>query len=250
MKRFYIFLLPSMVLSLALTGCATVGTIGTAADVTGKIEPMVTDQDKLVEVKPEVEQADEKPEVKDASPVLENVNEDQIDKYSMKKGVIFAKTDFQGVLKKSYVKFLFQEQEDLSHKFQLLIGNKMQDNVFPWDIKTVEPGYFFVELPVGNYKITSISIPVGSTIATEKIDIAVTVKEKAITYIGTLKLVGTKDKIKLGGVPVIQPGFEYLPEILDQRDEAFQIFYQRYPKFAGEIGIDLMKIGNMNQENL
>ena len=241
MKKINILSLPILVLAVFFTGCSTVVTV---SDVSPGSDSVVTHEETLVEADHKVEKIAIKSETKDISPVLQNVNEDEIDDYSLKKGIIFAKTDFQGVLKKNYVKFLFQDQEDLSNKFQLLIGDKTPENVFPWDIKTVEPGYFFVELPVGDYKITTISIPVGSTIATENIDILVKVKERVITYTGTLKIVGIKDKIKLGGVPVIQPGFEYVSEIIDQREEALKIFNQRYPKFSGEIAIDLMKIGN------
>jgi len=223
MKNLNISAFIVLILALVLNGCSTVSAV---KEVSSELEPIVT-----IAVEPTVDSVEITQETKDVSPVLQNVNEDELDQYSLKKGIIFAKTDFQGVLKKSYVKFLFQEQGNLSNNFQLLIGEKTPENVFPWDIKTVEPGYFFVELPVGEYKISTISIPVGSTIATENIDI--------------LKIVGTKDKIKIGGVPVIQPGFEYVPEIIDQREEAFQMFNQRYPKFSGEIGIDLMKIDNL-----
>lgn len=237
MKNLNISAFIVLILILVLNGCSTVSTV---KEVSSELEPIVT-----IAVEPTVDSVEITQETKDVSPVLQNVNEDELDQYSLKKGIIFAKTDFQGVLKKSYVKFLFQEQGNLSNNFQLLIGEKTPENVFPWDIKTVEPGYFFVELPVGEYKISTISIPVGSTIATENIDISLNVKNNAITYVGTLKIVGTKDKIKIGGVPVIQPGFEYVPEIIDQREEAFQMFNQRYPKFSGEIGIDLMKIDNL-----
>ncbi|HBG61498.1 MAG: hypothetical protein A2Y03_06060 [Omnitrophica WOR_2 bacterium GWF2_38_59] len=237
MKNLNISAFIVLILALVLNGCSTVSAV---KEVSSELEPIVT-----IAVEPTVDSVEITQETKDVSPVLQNVNEDELDQYSLKKGIIFAKTDFQGVLKKSYVKFLFQEQGNLSNNFQLLIGEKTPENVFPWDIKTVEPGYFFVELPVGEYKISTISIPVGSTIATENIDISLNVKNNAITYVGTLKIVGTKDKIKIGGVPVIQPGFEYVPEIIDQREEAFQMFNQRYPKFSGEIGIDLMKIDNL-----
>ncbi|MBU4333152.1 MAG: hypothetical protein KKD07_01780 [Candidatus Omnitrophica bacterium] len=242
MKNFSISDFIFLSVALIFTSCSTISTV---PEVPSTPKPTVKQEETIIEVQQKVDSIEIKQQAKDPSPVLQNVNEEEIDEYSVEKGVIFAKTDFQGVLKKSYVKFLFQEQDNLSNQFQLLIGDKSPENVFPWDIKTVEPGYFFVELPVGEYKITSLSIPVGSTIATENIDISLNVKNSTITYVGTLKIVGTKDKIKLGGVPVIQPGFEYVPEIIDERDEAFQIFNQRYPKFSGKIGIDLMKIGNL-----
>lgn len=145
-------------------------------------------------------------------------------------------------MKTRYVKFLFEDQEDSAHKFQLHIGENSEQQTFPWNVKTVKPGYFFVELPAGKYKISSVSIPVGSTTATEEIDISLEVIPNTICYAGTLKMVGTKEKIKLGGLPIIKPGFEYTVEVLDEREEGAEAFRRNYPNFPNDITIKLMRV--------
>jgi hypothetical protein len=145
----------------------------------------------------------------DAPPELQNIKGEDLEEYVKKKGVIFAKTDFQGLLETRYVQFLFEDR----------------------DVKSVKPGYFFVELPAGRYKIVSVSIPVGSTTATEKMDVTLDVLPDAACYVGTLKMIGTKEKIKLGGVPVIKPGFEYTVEVVDEREEGAAAFKKNYPDF-------------------
>lgn len=82
-----------------------------------------------------------------APPELQNIKGEELEEYVQKKGVIFAKTDFQGLLKTRYVKFLFEDQDDPEHKFQLHIGENSGQQTFPWNVKSVKPGYFFVELP-------------------------------------------------------------------------------------------------------
>ena len=106
----------------------------------------------------------------------------------------------------------------------------------------VKPGYFFVELPAGQYKISSIAIPVGSTIAQEESHIYFEVIADTITYVGTLKLVGTKEKIRLGGVPVIKPGFEYTAQVVDEQKEGLAVFQERYPGVPSQIQVKLMEI--------
>ncbi len=182
------------------------------------------------------------PKLSEVSPELQNIKGKDLEQNAEGKGIIFAKTDFQGVLQTSFVKLFFENQKNLKYKFQLHIGDKSRQTAFPWDVKTVHPGYFFIELPVGPYKITSVSIPVGSTMATEAIDISLEVLPNKIVYIGTLSLVGTKEKIKLGGVPLIKPGFEYKAVIIDERKEGMDVFRQRYPNSLDEIIINLMKV--------
>jgi len=70
----------------------------------------------------------------------------------------------------------------------------------------------------------------------------VQVTEGVITYAGTLQINGTKEKIRLGGVPVIKPGFEYNVNIVDEREEGMSIFRGRYPEFTGEVIFRLMKV--------
>ena len=178
----------------------------------------------------------------DTSPQLQNIAGEDLEQYAQKKGVIFAKTDFSGVLATSYVRLLMENLDDVSEKFQIYIGDKEQPKTLSWDVKTVKPGYFFIELPIGSYKISSVSIPVGSTLATEPLDIRFEVLPDTIAYIGTLKMVGTKEKIRLGGVPVIKPGFEFTTQIVDEVEEGKNIFHQDYPNVKGPIKINLMKI--------
>ncbi|MBN1870461.1 MAG: hypothetical protein JW847_07810 [Candidatus Omnitrophica bacterium] len=178
----------------------------------------------------------------DLSPELQNIKKEELEGYVQKKGVIFAKTDFKGLLETRYVSFLFEDLEKPEHKFQLHIGENLDQQGFPWEIKTIRPGYFFVELPAGSYKIASVSIPVGSTLATEKMDVTLEVIPNKVCYVGTLKMNGTKEKIKLGGLPVIKPGFEYTVEVLDEREEGMKAFRQNYPNFLEDISIGLMHV--------
>ena len=177
-----------------------------------------------------------------APPQLQNIKGEELEEYIQKKGVIFAKTEFSGLLATRYVKFLFTDKEDSEHKFQLLIGETAEQQAFPWDVKTVRPGYFFVELPAGKYTIESVSIPVGSTTATEDMNVDLEVLANTICYVGTLKMVGTKERIKLGGLPVIKPGFEYTVEVIDEREEGAAAFKQNYPNYPYGVSIKLMKV--------
>lgn len=188
------------------------------------------------------------PEEIEVLPDLQNIKDEELEQYVQKKGVIFAKTDFQGLMKTRYVKFLFVDQEDPTHKFQLHIGESTGQTKFPWDVKTVKPGYFFVELPAGKYTISEVTIPVGSTTATEKMNVRLEVIPDAICYVGTLKMVGTKERIKLGGVPVIKPGFEFTVDILDEREEGAAAFSQNYPNFPHGVTIKLMEINTISAE--
>lgn len=185
----------------------------------------------------------------DTSFNLENVGQDALEAYVQKKGIVFAKTDFQGVLQATYVKLLFEGQVGSKEKFYLHIEDTSSDReTFPWDIKTVKPGYFFIELPAGQYKISSIAIPVGTTSAAEEMNIGFEVMAGQVVYMGTLKVVGTKETIKLGGVPVIKPGFEYVIEILDEQQEGIAAFRQRYPNFSAAITTKLMQVNNIGGE--
>jgi len=53
---------------------------------------------------------------------LQNIKGEDSEEYIQKNGVIFAKTDFRGLLETHYVNFLFEDQDDPEHKFQLHIG--------------------------------------------------------------------------------------------------------------------------------
>ena len=175
---------------------------------------------------------------------LQNIVDDQLQDYVALNGVIFAKIIFEGVLEKTYVKLLFEDTGNPENKFQLYIGDPSGQQGLSWDVKPVRPGYVFLELPAGVYKISTISIPVGTTQATEESGITFEVVPGAIVYAGTLQVIGTKEKIKLGGVPVIRPGFEYTAFVLDEQQEGIQTFRQRYPNFPNEITVKLMQLNN------
>ena len=226
MQKFGIF----CIISFILSGCVTLQKVPVPENLPEKV---VQEHPKNL------------PEPPDTSPELENIKSEKLEKYVEKKGIIFAKTDFQGLLETRYVKFLFEDLEDPTHKFQLHIGENSDQQTFPWDVKTVKPGYFFVELPAGRYKISSVSIPVGSTVATEAINVTLEVIPNTICYVGTLKMIGTKEKIKLGGLPVIKPGFEYTVEVLDQREEGANAFRQNYPNFPNDVSINLMQVNTL-----
>jgi len=156
-------------------------------------------------------------------------------------GLIFAKTIFEGVVKTSYVELLISDQKEPSQKFQLIIGDKERQKNFPWKVQTVRPGYFFIELPEGDYRIESMAIPVGTTKAEEQADIIFKVNAKQATYLGTLQIVGTKEKVKLGGVPVLQPGFEYHVNIINEESEAYEEFRSRFPGYVHPVMTSLMQ---------
>lgn len=152
------------------------------------------------------------------------------------KGIVFGSTEFLGVLKASYARIHFTGQRENTHQFDL-------------DIRYQSTAYFFLELPAGVYKITSISIPVGSTTAVEPADIEMMVSANKVTYIGALTFNGTKERIKLGGVPVIRPGFEYTVQLNNAYDAAVKAFYVKYPNDKKEIQTQLMVLNqNANKK--
>lgn len=173
---------------------------------------------------------------------LQNIENKALEGYVRKKGVVFAKTDFQGVLQATYVRLRIEGQGKYTRSFYLNIEGKPEENSLFGTGKMVKPGYFFIELPAGVYRISSIAIPVGSTLAEEDSDIAFEAIPNAIVYLGTLKVVGTSERIKLGGVPVIKPGFDYKVQILDERREGIFAFHQRYPNIPVEIETRLMRV--------
>ncbi len=157
-------------------------------------------------------------------------------------GFVFAKTIFEGVLKTNYVRLKFVNADHPERTYELHIGEKEPQLPFAFNVKTVNPGYFYIELPAGKYQITSVSIPVGSATATEDINISFEVLPEQINYLGTLSLVGTKERIKLGGVPVIRPGFEYEAAVLNEFDEGVASFQQRFPNLQGTVSNQLMSL--------
>ncbi len=173
---------------------------------------------------------------------LKSLQDHELDGYIHKKGVVFAKVEVQGILKTDFINLIIEPKEDPSHQFQLFIGDTLGSKSFPWEGADKNIGHFFIELPKGEYIISFIGIPVGSTMAMEPLNVSFNVIAGQIAYLGTLKLIGTKEKVRLGGVPVIKPGFEYTKEVFDERDEAISTFYNRYPNFKAEIIENLMVV--------
>lgn len=156
-------------------------------------------------------------------------------------GIIFGKADFRGLLKVEYVKLNIVDEQDPEKQYKLLFGERDENNAPIWDARPIEPHYFFLELPVGKYRITAISIPVGTTLATEPTDIAFTVQKDSVIYLGTLRVTGTDQKIRFGAVPLMRPGFEYRVEILNEIDEAVGRFRSKYPSLQRDIQVQLMR---------
>jgi len=156
-------------------------------------------------------------------------------------GTIFAKTVFEGVVKTSYVQLAIVDTHDPAKVYDLYIGDQARQKSFPWNMQTVSPGYFFVELPPGTYRFQSITIPVGTTLATEPMDVVFEVFADKIVYLGTLRVMGIDEKIRIGGVPIIKPGFEYALQVLDERDEAKAELKTRFPEQKNELVFMLMK---------
>lgn len=179
---------------------------------------------------------------------LQNIEEEELKEYVKKSGVVFAKTDFSGLLNNRFVKLLFIGHKP-ENKFQIYVGEPEDKTQMPQSAKSVTAGYFFIELPEDEYTISSVSIPVGSTLAQEPMNVKFKVEADMISYIGTLKVVGTKEKIRLGGVPVIKPGFEYTVEIVDEWQEALETFKERYPNIPQEIKLHLMEAMQTTQES-
>lgn len=160
---------------------------------------------------------------------------------SKTEGIIFGKADFRGVLKVEYVKLNIVDEQNPQKQYELLFGDRDENNAPTWDARPVEPHYFFLELPTGRYTITAISIPVGTTLATERTDISFTVEKETAIYLGTLRVTGTDQKIRFGGVPFLRPGFEYKVEILDEKDEAIDKFKAKYPRAQRKVEVKLMQ---------
>lgn len=197
----------------------------------------------LVPVKAEAQATDSKQ--------LVNAGKDKIDQYVQVKGIVFGKTNFSGLLETVYVKLQIESLTDVTQKYQLLVtGEDKEGKTFPWDVKSVKPGYFFIELPEGNYRLAGITIPVGTTVAMEPMSIDFKVYPHAVVYIGTLTVLGTKEKIRLGGVPIIKPGFEYEVSVLDEREEAIKSINASFPELPKKLKFDLMKINPLPNPSL
>ena len=156
-------------------------------------------------------------------------------------GVVFAKTVFEGVVKKSYVRLSFINEADPSEINHLFIGDPVRQRSFPVILQTVNPDYFIIELPTGNYRFTELAVPVGTSLAAEPMDVSFSVPSASANYLGTLRVRGTRERVRLGGVPLVRPGFDYTIQILDERAEAMAEFHRRVPQFSSKINVGLMR---------
>ena len=223
MKKIYVLFL----IVLYVSGCAT-----TQPDVLDGITPesVVTEEEEILTIVPTEEEEVVVPEEE------------------ILMGYLFAKVSFEGILDTAYVKLNVENDDDENNKFQLHVGDDLNQPNYSWEIKKIQQGYFLIEIPEGNYKITSITIPVGSTVASEGMDVSFKVEQDKVAYGGDIVINGTKERIKLGGVPVIKPGFEYKIEIADQVEEAEKIFFERYPESKKKINLGLMEVGIVEAE--
>ncbi len=158
-------------------------------------------------------------------------------------GAVFGKTDFRGLVRASYVKLTIQSLLDPETTYELYIGDKARQERFPWVVQTVRPGYFFLEFPPGDYRIISISIPVGTTQASEETDITFHVEEGEVLYLGTLRVDGVRERVKVGGIPLVKPGFIYRLEVIDEGTEARTVFRGMFPDERVPLTEGLLRIG-------
>lgn len=178
------------------------------------------------------------PRIPTASPI-ETISKSDIAEIA--DGVIFGKVDFRGLLKVDYVKLNIIDERDPQKHYELVFSGGDQYSPSGWDARPVDPHYFFLELPAGRYRISTISIPVGTAVAAEQANISFEVEKGTVIYLGTLRVTGTNQKIRFGGVPLLRPGFEYRVEIADERETAIAKFKNRYPGVNRNVQVKLMK---------
>ena len=195
---------------LLFSGCATTSSTQTTIDEVPAVEQAVADKTIPVAEAQIQEQVEE---------VLEEQN-------IIPTGIVFAKVDLRGVVEKSYATFSIRNLDDPQYVFELTLGDREQNDGFPWVLQQTENGYFFIELPQGRYQITSVSIPVSSTLAVEPINIYFDVSLQQASYLGYLTIDGTKEKIHWGGIPVVKPGFEYTTMLAHKELEAYTLFHR------------------------
>jgi hypothetical protein len=157
-------------------------------------------------------------------------------------GLVFGKTVFTGLLKTAYVRLTIVSRDDPARKYFFIVGDKANQSVVPWaEGKVIEPGYFYWELPVGLYEITAIAIPVGSTVAEEPVALDFEIALDLVNYLGTLDVNGTRERAKFGGVPIVQPGFEYELAIGDDFEVAKKDFETFLPEHTASVAKGLLR---------
>lgn len=148
----------------------------------------------------------------------------------VQRGVVFGKIDFQGELKTAYLKVMIEAKANPSEKYPLLIGDLEDPYAWPWNLKRFKPEYFFLTLPEGEYRISSVSILIGSTLVTEGLNVTFAVSPESVGYLGTLSLEGVKERSSLGTFPIIQPGFTCRVVVKNEYQEALMEFRKKHPK--------------------
>lgn len=164
-----------------------------------------------------------------------------------KTSLVFLKTDFQGVLKTNYIKLTIISKSDPNKRVNINLGEKVEAILSNQEESHQYPGYVYFELPKGDYQISTISVLAGTTSVTEALNLDFSVILEKNNYLGTLVINGTKEKIKLGGVPFIKPSFDYQLHILDERAEAEQNFKQKYPQNKLPIHVGLLSHSKNDQ---
>lgn len=208
-----------------LSGCATTNQNNTlpSKDLPQEASGQVNNQTVSPDLVKEVQTKTAKIKNEQVQALNSKVAEDVIT------GTVFGNVTFSGILNKPYVTFSISRVTRPEYKFQLHIGNKKNKEDPTRTIYTDQNGYFFMTLPEGQYQITSISIPVSSTLAVEMIDIIFDVNLNEAAYIGHLSVEGTKEKIHWGGIPVVKPGFEYLTTLKKDEWEAYNFYKRIFP---------------------
>ena len=157
-------------------------------------------------------------------------------------GMVFAKTELTGVVETDSTRLMFVPQADSKRVYHLFVGEKGPQKDLEGTVYRVGRGYFLLELPSGPYRIRSVAIPVGTSVAAENMDVVFDVPENRVAYAGTLRITGTKERIKLGGVPVIKPGFDYTVDVIDEYPQAVLEFKQRFPQLPDKLIPSLFQV--------
>lgn len=156
------------------------------------------------------------------------------------KSVVFGKADFQNLkdigTRITWAQIILEDVMDKRKRYQFFVGNR---GLFA--MQRLQPEYFFIELPAGEYKIVSIGTYCGIDIDQPVGNIFFSVEPGSVVYTGTLKLTNIKDKTRFGGLPLMKFGFTYTAEISDEREKAFKELQKKYPLIKEDIKVSLMK---------